>query len=382
MGGLGTAGGSWGGSMEKAKRKEMQMYDIPVVAKFKAPLYVAWEITHRCNANCMHCYSNSSSHANCDFDLSTKEGIEVIDQLADAGVLVLAFSGGEPLLRLDWHELVDHAINKGLNVNIGTNGSSVTKKIADEIKRIGIKSVTVSIDSHKADVHDNFRQLDGLHEKALNAIKLFVERRVRVVVGFTPTRLNWEDGKEVIELAHTIEADAVNLSEYVPAGRGGLALALRPEELHKVLIDWINFREEYKGKMEIMWHDCRVGLLVPEGEKRNYVGCGAGRLVARICPDGTVTPCVFLSTSIGSFRKETFQDMWLKSTLLRQFREREKRFDGNCKDCEHLQSCGGCRAVAYAYSGGNPLAGDPHCWIKLAQPNNVENLLEGESLPI
>src|SRR3989339_1842052 len=143
MGGLGTAGGSWGGSMEKAKRKEMQMYDIPVVAKFKAPLYVAWEITHRCNANCMHCYSNSSSHANCDFDLSTKEGIEVIDQLADAGVLVLAFSGGEPLLRLDWHELVDHAINKGLNVNIGTNGSSVTKKIADEIKRIGIKSVTV-----------------------------------------------------------------------------------------------------------------------------------------------------------------------------------------------------------------------------------------------
>lgn len=358
------------------------MYDVPVVAKFKAPLYVAWEITHRCNANCIHCYSNSSIHVNSDSDLSTKESIAVIDQLADAGVLVLAFSGGEPLLRPDWRELVGHAIARGLSVNIGTNGSSITEQIADEIKRIGIKSVTVSIDSHKANVHDYFRQLSGLHEKALKAIKLLLDRNVRVVVGFTPTRLNWQDGKGVIELAYNIGANAVNLSEYVPAGRGGTDLALKPEELHKVLLDWIEYREEYKGKMEIMWHDCRVGLLVSEGEKRNYVGCGAGRLVARICPDGTVTPCVFLSTPIGSFRKETFQNMWLKSPLLRHFRERGKQFDGNCKDCEHLHSCGGCRAVAYAYSGGNPLAGDPHCWIKLTQPNNVTDLAEGESLPI
>lgn len=349
---------------------------------FSAPLYVAWETTHRCNAACLHCYSDSSPHADCGNEMSTDEGIGVIDQLASAGVLVLAFSGGEPLLRRDWEALASHAVARGLSVNLGTNGSSISRKTAATIQRLGVKSVTVSIDSHNAVVHDNFRQMPGLFKKAVNAVKLLVESKVRVVVGFTPTKLNWKDGKAVIELAHHIGADAVNLSEYVPAGRGGLNLALDPSELHEVLKEWIRLREAYKGEMEIIWHDCRVGLLVPEAEKRNYVGCGAGRFVARICPDGTVTPCVFLSSPIGSLRTRTFQDMWSQSSLLKQLRDRGSGFDGNCADCEHLHRCGGCRAVAYAYSHGNPLAGDPHCWIKLSDRKKFMRLAEGESLPI
>jgi len=63
----------------------------------------------------------------------------------------------------------------------GFDFGELLAKIADEIKAIGIKSVTVSIDSHKAYAHDKFRQLDGLHENALKAIKLLVERKIRVV---------------------------------------------------------------------------------------------------------------------------------------------------------------------------------------------------------
>ena len=115
--------------------------------------------------------------------------------------------------------------------------------------------------------------------------------------------------------------------------------------------------------MEIIWHDCRVSILAPPDEKRDYLGCGAGRLVARILPDGVITPCVFLPTPIGSFREGSFQEIWRNSKLLKQFRDRNE-FTGNCKDCDHLAVCGGCRAVAHAYSKGNPLSGDPHCWIK------------------
>ena len=134
--------------------------------------------------------------------------------------------------------------------------------------------------------------------------------------------------------------------------------------------------------MDIMWHDCRVGLLVPEEEQRKYVGCGAGRLVARILPDGTVTPCVFLPTAIGNIATDGFRTLWDRSFLLQQFRDRTGHVSGNCGSCDHLNTCGGCRAVAYAYSAGDALAGDPHCWVKRMAPCEAQGFTLGESLPV
>jgi AdoMet-dependent heme synthase len=351
------------------------------LTNFKAPLYIAWELTHRCNARCLHCYSASGPDASCTDELSTAEALLVIDQLAAAGLLVLAFSGGEPMLRKDWPVLVERAVKNGLGVNIGTNGSCVTPKTADKLFELGVKSVTVSLDSHQAAMHDYFRQCPGLFRQAIEAIKLLTEREIRVVVGFTPTILNWRDGPAVVELARSLGANAVNLSEYVPAGRGTLSLALSPDQLRETLVEWIDLRERYKDSIQVIWHDCRVGMLVPESEKRDYVGCGAGRLVGRILPDGTLTPCVFLPTPIGNFRKSSFLEMWSLSPLLAQFRQRTGYVTGNCGNCEFLSSCGGCRAVAHAYSGGDPLAGDPHCWVKPDQTTRLVNLASGECLP-
>lgn len=351
------------------------------LTNFKAPLYIAWEITHRCNAKCIHCYSDSGPDVACAEELSTAEAFSVIDQLAEAGLIVLAFSGGEPMLRKDWPQLVERAVRSGLAVNIGTNGSSITPKTADRLRELAVKSVTVSIDSHQPSMHDYFRQCPGLFERAVKAVGLLRERKIRVVIGFTPTILNWKDGPAVVELARELGADAVNFSEYVPAGRGTLALALSPDQLRETLIEWIRLRASYKDSLQVIWHDCRVGMLVPEEEKREYVGCGAGRLVGRICPDGTVTPCVFLPTPIGNFRASRFRDMWGQSSLMAQFRHRQGYVSGNCGDCEFLASCGGCRAVAHAYSGGDPLAGDPHCWVKPSSLVTLAPLPQGEGLP-
>lgn len=350
--------------------------------QFTAPLYVAWEITHHCNARCLHCYSASGPDCDAGGELPLSSALDVIDQLADAGVLVLAFSGGEPLMHRHWHELVERAVKRGMSVNVGSNGSCINEANARFLRDLGVKSVTISLDSHNGATHDRFRQLEGLHDRALTAITRLVDIGVRVVVGFTPTRVNWRDGRQVIDLAHRLGADAVNLSEYVPAGRGALTLALSPNELHQVLQEWVQARQEYQGRMEIMWHDCRVGLLVPEEEQRRYVGCGAGRLVARILPDGTVTPCVFLPTAIGNIATDGFRSLWDRSVLLQQFRDRTGHVSGNCGSCDHLDSCGGCRAVAYAYSGGDALAGDPHCWVNRMAPCEAQGLTLGESLPV
>jgi AdoMet-dependent heme synthase len=330
--------------------------------RFDAPLYIAWEVTLLCNARCVHCYSESGPGVHHPGQLSTEEGLRMIDDLADAGLLVLAFSGGEPLIRRDIFQLIGRAVERGLVVNIATNGAVVRDRMARRIKQAGVSSVTVSLDGAAAKTHDGMRQFPGLFERTVRAVETLAAHGLRVVVSFTPTRLNYQEGPAVVALAHQLGAQAVNMSEYVPAGRGTIDLALPPAALQGLLDEWITMRREYAGRMRIIWHDCRAAMLVPPEERDLYNGCGAGKLTARIRVDGTLTPCVFLPNPVGNLRTTPFREIWSRSPLLHKIRDRELVGESNCGSCELKGVCGGCRAVSMAYYG-TPLRGDPSCWI-------------------
>lgn len=337
----------------------MQLENKPA---FSAPLYIAWETSLKCNAKCLHCYSSSGPQANDPNELTTQEALDMIDDLADSGLLILAFSGGEPLLRKDIFQLIERAANRSLVVNIASNGRLITEPIAKKLANSGVRSVTVSLDASVAELHDYFRQSKGLFDKATKAISLLANEGIRVVVSFTPTMLNYTESRNVVNLARKLGASAVNMSEYVPAGRGTLELALPPQLLREVVQEWINMRAEFKDVLQIIWHDCRAALLVSDKDRDKYSGCGAGKLTARIMADGTLTPCVFLSTSVGNLKQKVFKEIWQTSPLLEAIRTRDLH-EGNCSSCEHKSKCGGCRAMSMAYFG-NPLMGDSSCWIK------------------
>lgn len=330
--------------------------------RFDAPLYIAWEVTLLCNARCVHCYSESGPGVHHSGQLSTEEGLRMIDDLADAGLLVLAFSGGEPLIRRDIFQLIGRAVERGLVVNVATNGAVVRDRMARRIKQAGVRSVTVSLDGATAKTHDGMRQFPGLFDRTVRAVETLAAHGLRVVVSFTPTRLNYQEGPAVVALAHQLGAQAVNMSEYVPAGRGTIDLALSPAALQDLLHEWITMRREYAGRMRIIWHDCRAAMLVPPEERDLYNGCGAGKLTARIRVDGTLTPCVFLPNPVGNLRTTPFREIWSRSPLLHKIRDRELVGESNCGSCELKGVCGGCRAVSMAYYG-TPLRGDPSCWI-------------------
>ena len=73
---------------------------------------VVWNCTRRCNLNCIHCYAGATSE-NLEGEMTTEEGKEFIRQVADFGVPVLLFSGGEPLMRRDFLELASYAMSQG-----------------------------------------------------------------------------------------------------------------------------------------------------------------------------------------------------------------------------------------------------------------------------
>ena len=120
---------------------------------------VVWNVTRRCNLRCIHCYTASTDKAH-PRELSYDEGIAVVDDLADYGVPVLLFSGGEPLMRDRVYELMSHALERGLHVALSTNGTMITEQVAKELTAAGVNRVGISLDGLEA-TNDHFRGVEG-----------------------------------------------------------------------------------------------------------------------------------------------------------------------------------------------------------------------------
>jgi radical SAM protein with 4Fe4S-binding SPASM domain len=78
--------------------------------------------------------------------------------------------------------------------------------------------------------------------------------------------------------------------------------------------------------------------------------------------DGTLTPCVFLPNPAGNLVDRPYREIWETSPLLRTIRNRDALLSGNCGSCQYKHVCGGCRAVSMSHYG-DPMKGDPSCWI-------------------
>ncbi len=120
---------------------------------------VVWNITRKCNLKCIHCYAHATEESGFD-ELTTDEGKRLIDDLAAFGSPLILFSGGEPLVRKDLPELAEYAVSKGMRAVISTNGTLITKEMAQTLKRIGLSYVGISLDGME-EVNDKFRAVKG-----------------------------------------------------------------------------------------------------------------------------------------------------------------------------------------------------------------------------
>jgi radical SAM protein with 4Fe4S-binding SPASM domain len=350
-----------------------------------APFLVVWDFTHKCNLNCKHCYSNSG--ATQEEELTTKEALDVIDQLSDAGVTALAFSGGEPLSRKDFFEVANHAIERGLYVSVATNGTLLTKEMVQKIKQAKINYVEISIDGATAKTHDAFRGVTGAFDKAVVGLKNCVEADLCACIATTATKNNLQEMPAIIDLAEEIGAERFTYFNFIPTGRGKehFDQDLSAEEREQLMHYMVN-RMSKGCKTTILTTApqlARVALQCqgPSGTGEvtmsmahmqtakvskkavplaDFIGgCGAGRLYCSLSPQGDVHPCVFFPVNVGNLKTEKFQDIWLHSKMFNILRDRSN-LTGACGKCTYKYICGGCRARANAYHD-DFLTSDPGC---------------------
>jgi radical SAM protein with 4Fe4S-binding SPASM domain len=354
---------------------------------------VFWNLTDRCNLSCTHCYSKSGPGRTTEGELTTSEALGVIDNLADMGVPLILFTGGEPLLREDIWDLARHARDRGLKMAISTNGTLITPGVARQITECGIEYAGISLDGATAATHDRFRNSPGAFTQTIAAFSACHEAGLRCGVRVTLTRENATELGALVDLALSLGASRFCLYWLVPAGRGSdsyARLQLDSDEVTKALtLLYRKAKETNPVTMEFLTvdapQDCIHLLASMEKDGSEDLtdarellaslkgGCSAGTRVANIDAHGNVFPCQFARLPeffVGNIRDRPFSTLWADpdNPSLVLFRKKDAPFGGRCGPCSHRELCGGgCRVRAYAASG-DFFAEDPFCYVADIKP--------------
>ncbi len=331
------------------------------------PYHVVWEVTTRCNLDCIHCYAGSVDSTQAE--LSTVEGKQLLDQIADVDKFrMIVITGGEPLLRKDIFELIEYASKLGFRIIFSTNGTLLTPGMAKDLARLGVVNFSISLDDFTAECHESIRRKPGSFQGAIDGLKAAAKTGVCLQVNFTAMKQNLAELPGVIDLAESLKADIVMVFQAVPPQGERESLELdEDEQLH--LIQTIA-EKQGKSRALLMPVCCpeywpylaehRRFSLTRGIRNKAFSGCGAGRGFAYVRCDGEVWPCNFIPVSAGNVREKSFSDIWEHSALLREYRGRPRKLKGDCGDCKHQDICGGCRGRAFAHTG-DFFTADPLC---------------------
>jgi radical SAM protein with 4Fe4S-binding SPASM domain len=288
------------------------------------------------------------------------EARHLLARLRDFGVFDLAISGGEPLVRPDMLPLIEYATSLGLRVGLGSNGSMITEAVCDQLAQSGLDRLQISLDGTLA-THDEVRRWNGLFAHCMRAIAAARNHDLRVHVCFTVHRRNWHELSEVASLCADMGVARLNVSRIVPTGRAGRDLDLSPAEWEAITSSIERLRKRFADVLNISTHLAQTALLNEEAAcSPGFIGCQAGIGQGCIGARGEVMPCVLLPVVIGNIREKDVSEIWLEAPELVSLRQRSL-LKGACGTCAVREKCGGCRAVAYGYTG-DLMASDPRCW--------------------
>jgi radical SAM protein with 4Fe4S-binding SPASM domain len=344
------------------------------------PLVISWNVTANCNLKCAHCYINAGEKKAID-ELSTDAAKMLIHQIAEVSKPLVILSGGEPLLRKDIFELIRYGRERGLKMAMGSNGTLIDDDIARKLKNAGITTVSISLDSSKPELHDEFRGVTGAWKGAVEAIKALRRNNIITQVNTTVTKQNYDEIDEIMTLAEKLGVENYHLFFLVPTGRETRIEDISPDMYEKLIKSTFSksMQHNLNVKPSCAPQFMRIAKETGIDMKRWVRGCMAGLYYCCVYPTGEVTPCPYLPIKLGNIREKSFKEIWFNSEILRNLRD-PKKLKGKCGKCEYNEACGGCRARAYGLTSdfidfcgdlheptglhGDYLAEEPWCTYK------------------
>jgi len=342
------------------------------------PYVLLAELTYRCPLHCPYC-SNPVRYPH--GELSTAEWGRVFGEAAELGVLHLALSGGEPLLRTDLARLVSEAAEAGLYPNLITSGVGLDERRASELREAGLESVQLSFQSDEPDLADTIAGARA-HESKLRAARIIRGSGLALSMNVVLHRANISRLANIIGLAESLGAERLELANTQYYGWGFLNRAsLLPsrEQVTAAMRIALAEKQRLSGRMDIYY-------VLPDLYESRPKPCmqGWGRKYLTVNPAGEVLPCPTASGIPGlrfdNVREHPLEWIWNESESFRRFRGTEW-MAAPCRDCPQREiDFGGCRCQA-ALLTGNAGNTDPVCTLSADRAIVDRILADIESAP-
>jgi radical SAM protein with 4Fe4S-binding SPASM domain len=331
----------------------------------KDPFHFQWHITNLCNLHCEHCYQD---------DFSTKRDLDwsglrkISDNLLDTikewdQKACIHVTGGEPLLRPDLSDLLDHLDQQSVVEELGiiTNGLLMDRERMRRLSDFSkLKKIKISLDGADAEANDAIRS-KGVFEKVMQNISLMSqEKRFEILVMFTVMKKNFRNLPSLFKLCQDSGIDGLIIERFIPLGkgRGIMNEVLGREDWNEMLgMLFRFFSVEGEHHSALSYQAFQISFT---GEEAELLGapCVVGVDGLCIMPEGNVFPCRRFPVSIGNLLETPLKQIWRQSGLLQELRKKEN-LKGKCGRCG-IKDCRGCRSLAFALTN-DYLAEDPHC---------------------
>ncbi len=313
-------------------------------------------LTWRCNIKCQFCYASCTCVSEPDEEsgkeeLSTRDFEKVLDIIRhDAEVPTVSFTGGEPVLRDDLAELIAYASGSlKMRVNLITNGTLISKKMGRTLKKAGLASAQVSIESPDPEVHDRIVGVKNAYQASVNGLLALKSAGIPVHPHATLCSLNQHTLPYMSRFAQSLGVDRFSLNMIIPAGRGEAEeLAIKYSEIEDMVLE-IKSAAEVAG-IRFMWYSpTPMCLFNPVSHQLGNKGCSACEGLLSVDPYGRVLPCSSWKEPVGNLLQEGFRAAWFGKKG-RSLRDKLAAHPG-CRLCEHFAVCHGACPLYFKVHG-------------------------------
>lgn len=326
----------------------------------KPPLRTLFlELTLRCNENCIHCGSRCNEVKS--EELSLEEYRKILDDVKrdfDISKIMLNITGGEPLLRRDFFDIMAYANELGYKWGMTSNAILIDDEIAKKLHECGMKTISVSLDGLK-DTHDRLRGRKGAFDDAVRGINALIDNGnfQHVQVTTVINHRNFCELEAMFEWLEGVDIDSWRVINIEPMGRAKEhpELVLTDDEYRKLF----EFIKEKRCQGYPVSYGCSHYLgMEYEREVRDwYFLCNAGFYTASIMANGDIGACLDIERRPeliqGNIKKDSLRDVW--DNRFKMFRKNLSCLNSKCTECSEERFCHGGAYHSWDYDKNEPI---------------------------
>ena len=291
--------------------------------KFKIPENggrVIWELTNECNYGCKYCIFSSTGRKPVG-ELTTLEIINTLKELKKLNLSHIKFTGREPFLRNDLLDILKHAHDLGLSIDLSTNASKIKEINAQQLSLLNLSYVHVSLDGFNQLSHEAVRGKKSF-DPTVKGLTILSQYLSNIRIGCVLHRFNEYEIHNMIDFFNSFQVEKIAFSIMQPAGRlkekSNLLISRDIYELYLEL-------EQYKKQYPLISHNLDSLIHIPSIQPLPSVItktsiersiCPGGEKFLFINSTGVVSPCTWVSEHKPLYHNENLKNKSLHEILM------------------------------------------------------------------